>query len=239
MTKYWLMKTEPNTYSIDDLRRDRKTLWEGVRNYQARNFMTQAMKVGDLVLFYHSSCDPPGIVGVARISRKAVADISAFDRKSPYFDKKATRESPIWFCVEVEFVKKFLTIISLSELKKHRKLAKMKVLVKGSRLSIQPVSSDEFHFICTLTKGKQMAEVKIYTKKVCPYCVAAKNLFQKKNVPFQEYDVEKHEGLYEKLKSETGMRTVPQIFIDGKLIGGYTELSQLDNQGQLDVLLTS
>ncbi len=148
--KFWLLKSEPTTYSIDDFNRDGKTLWEGVRNYQARNFMTKEMSVGDKFLFYHSSCEVPAAMGVGKISGAAVADPTAFDKKSDYFEPKATTEKPIWECVEVEFVKKFGKEVALSSIRSEPKLRKMVLLQKGSRLSIQPLTKDEFETICKL-----------------------------------------------------------------------------------------
>src|SRR5690606_27389126 len=110
---YWLMKSEPEVFSISDLERDGRTLWEGVRNYQARNFMMNDMKVGDEVLFYHSNAEPPGVAGIAQVSSAAVPDPTAFDKKSEYFEPKATKENPRWFCVEVKFVKKFKAVLPL------------------------------------------------------------------------------------------------------------------------------
>ena len=141
---YWLMKSEPDVYSIDRLKQDKKTPWEGVRNYQARNFMTKDMQPGDEVLFYHSSTEPPGIAGMAKVSKKAFPDPTQFDSRSDYYDKKATVENPIWFCVEIEFTKKFAKLISLDQIKKEKSLNEMLVLKKGQRLSVQPV--DEKHF---------------------------------------------------------------------------------------------
>lgn len=138
------MKSEPSVFSIDDLKRDGRTLWEGVRNYQARNFMMNDMSVGDEVLFYHSNAEPPGVAGVAVVSQAAVADPTALDKKSEYFEPRATKEKPVWFCVEVKFVKKFRTVLALEELRKNKKLAKMVLLQKGSRLSVQPVAPAEF-----------------------------------------------------------------------------------------------
>lgn len=146
-SKYWLMKSEPESYSIDQFQKDKKTLWEGVRNYQARNFMTQEMSVGDEILFYHSNATPPCIVGLGKVSKPAVADPSAFDKKSDYFEPKATPERPIWECVEVEFVEKFKTPLTLAEVRELPPLSKMILIKKGSRLSIQPVSKTEFDFI--------------------------------------------------------------------------------------------
>lgn len=140
------MKTEPDVYSIDDLKKNKVTLWEGVRNYQARNFMKE-MQVGDLVLFYHSNATPSGIAGIASISKTAVPDPTQFDKNSEYYAPKATKEKPIWFCTEVKFISKFKTFIPLETLKKDKKLTTMLVTQKGSRLSIQPVSQENFKYI--------------------------------------------------------------------------------------------
>ena len=147
MAKYWLMKSEPEVYSIDHLSKDTTTWWEGVRNYQARNFMMKDMAVGDEVLFYHSNAEPPGIAGLAKVSSKAQPDPTQFDKKSEYFDPKATLKNPRWLCVEVQFVKKFKNLVSLSEVKKTQALDKMLLIQKGSRLSIQPVTATEFELI--------------------------------------------------------------------------------------------
>jgi len=142
------MKSEPDEFSIDDLAKAPKqsTPWFGVRNYQARNFMRDRMKVGDGVLFYHSSCPEPGIAGIAEVSSAAYPDASQFDKKSPYFDGEAKRESPRWFNVDVRFVRK-TRLVSLAELRGHRELSKMRTLARGNRLSITPVSADEWEFI--------------------------------------------------------------------------------------------
>lgn len=145
--KYWLMKSEPDVYSIDQLKKDSTTPWEGVRNYQARNFMMKDMQLGDLVLFYHSNATPPGVAGLAKISKIASADKLQFDKKSEYFDPKATKEKPIWFCVEVEYVQKFTELVSLNELRENEKLSDMLVLAKGSRLSVQPVEKKHFDIV--------------------------------------------------------------------------------------------
>lgn len=144
MKKYWLMKSEPDAYSIDDLKKEKKCLWDGIRNYQARNFMMKDMKVGDEVLFYHSNAKPPGVIGIATISKSAVPDPSQFDNKSKYYDQKSDPESPRWHCVEVKFKKKFKQIISLDDLRNNSKLQDMMVIKKGQRLSIQPVSAKDF-----------------------------------------------------------------------------------------------
>lgn len=142
--QYWLMKSEPDVFSIDDLKRDQTTWWEGVRNYQARNFMSQQMKVGDEVLFYHSNAEPSGVAGIAKVTKAAAADPSQFDKKSEYFDPKASKDKPIWFCVQVGFVARFSEVISLDDLRGEKSLKDMFVLKKGQRLSVQPVTAAEF-----------------------------------------------------------------------------------------------
>ena len=151
--RYWLMKSEPDEVSIDDLAAaPKKTVaWFGVRNYQARNFMRDDMRVGDGALFYHSSCPEPGIAGLARVSRLAYPDATQFDRKSKYHDPKATPAAPRWFNVDVTFVKK-TRLIPLDELRAHDELATMRVLQRGNRLSITPVTPAEFAFIEQLAR---------------------------------------------------------------------------------------
>lgn len=149
---YWLMKSEPNTYSIDNLKKDKKTIWDGVRNYQARNFMMHDMQVGDAVLFYHSSADPSGVSGIAKVSRKALPDPTQFDKKSKYYDPKSTKEKPRWYCVEVSYQEKFKNFVSLQELRKVKDLKDMLVLKKGQRLSIQPLQKKEFETVLKLGK---------------------------------------------------------------------------------------
>jgi predicted RNA-binding protein with PUA-like domain len=148
--RYWLMKSEPDEFSIDDLARARRrgSSWFGVRNYQARNFMRDQMRVGDGVLFYHSSCPEPGIAGLAEVCAEAHPDKTQFDPKSKYFDAKATHENPRWFNVGVRFVKK-TPLLSLAELREHKELAGMRLLARGNRLSITPVDPDEWKFITT------------------------------------------------------------------------------------------
>ena len=118
--KFWLMKSEPDVFSIDMLQIKKKSGWDGVRNYQARNYMRDDMKIGDMVLFYHSSCEIPGIAGLAKVSLNSIPDPTQFDPKSDYFDPKATKDKPRWFMVEVEFVEKFTNVITLLNLKKFR-----------------------------------------------------------------------------------------------------------------------
>jgi len=145
---FWLMKSEPDEFGIDDLAAAprKTTAWFGVRNYQARNFMLKQMQIGDKVFFYHSSCPEPGIAGIAQVSSAAYPDASQFDRRSPYFDAEAKRESPRWFNVDVQFVRK-TRLVSLAELRGRRELSKMRTLARGNRLSITPVSADEWEFI--------------------------------------------------------------------------------------------
>lgn len=144
--QYWLIKSEAAMYSIDDLARDKCVPWTGIRNYQARNFMRDSMQVGDLCLFYHSVAEP-GIYGIAKVAGKAHPDLTARDRKDEHFDPKATDENPIWMCVDVQFVKKLKTPVSLAELKAERALSGMLVLAKGSRLSVMPVSETHYRYI--------------------------------------------------------------------------------------------
>ncbi len=145
--KYWLIKSEGDCYSIDHLKKDKRTAWEGIRNYQARNFMMRDMEVGDLLLFYHSITVPTGVYGVARVVSKAHPDQSQFDKKDMHFDPKATQSKPIWFCVDVAFSEKFKQPVSLEVIKKDPKLEGMVVRAKGSRLSVQPVSPEHFKYI--------------------------------------------------------------------------------------------
>jgi predicted RNA-binding protein with PUA-like domain len=145
--KYWLMKSEPDVFSIDDLKKKKKSGWDGVRNYLARNYMRDQMQLDDTVLFYHSSCEIPGIAGLARVSKTSHPDPSQFDSKSEYYDPKATIENPRWFMVEVEFLKKFDHVVTLAALKSSQECNQMPVVQKGSRLSINPVTQKEFEFI--------------------------------------------------------------------------------------------
>jgi predicted RNA-binding protein with PUA-like domain len=149
---FWLMKSEPDVFSIQDLigRPGQRELWDGVRNYQARNFMMNDMKVGDLVLFYHSNAEPSGVAGIAEIVEPAKPDPSAWDKKSEYFDPKSTPENPRWYCVTVGKPKPFKTFVSLDDLRQHDALKDMLVLRKGQRLSIQPVTQAEFDYVVAL-----------------------------------------------------------------------------------------
>ena len=154
MPNYWLMKSEPDEFSIDDLVRARgkTTPWFGVRNYQARNFMRDRMKVGDGVLFYHSSCPDPGIAGVAEVASAAYPDESQFDPKSPYFDPKSKREEPRWMLVDVKLVKK-TRLLALDEMRAAPALRDMVTLRRGNRLSITPVTPAEWKAILKLLQA--------------------------------------------------------------------------------------
>ena len=147
---HWLMKSEPDAFSIDDLKRKKREAWDGVRNYQARNYMRDGMRVGDTVFFYHSNCAVPGIVGIAEVATDAYPDPSQFDPKSKYFDPGSSRDNPRWMLVDVKFVKKLKRTISLDELKNHPALAGMPLLRKGNRLSVMPVDAAHWKYILAL-----------------------------------------------------------------------------------------
>jgi predicted RNA-binding protein with PUA-like domain len=147
MSNYWLLKSEPTSYSIDDLARDKQTDWGGVRNYQARNTIRDSMSKGDLAFFYHSSSDVIGIVGICEIASDAHPDETAFIAKDHHFDPKASPANPIWFSRTVKFKKKLKAPITLAELKSVKGLEKMVLLQRGSRLSIQPVTQAEWDII--------------------------------------------------------------------------------------------
>jgi predicted RNA-binding protein with PUA-like domain len=144
---YWLVKSEADCYSIDHFKKDKTTSWTGIRNYQARNFMRDSMKIGDGVLFYHSNAKPTGVYGIAKVISAPHPDLTQFDNKDDHYDPKATIEKPIWMCVDIEFVKKFAEPVSLTEMKLDPHLEGMMVLAVGSRLSVQPVSKQHFEYI--------------------------------------------------------------------------------------------
>ena len=144
--QYWLRKSEPLVFSIDDLKKNKKTYWDGVRNFQARNFMRDGMKAGDLVLYYHSNAEPSGVAGVARICKESYPDFTAWDKKDIHFDPKSTKEKPLWFMVDVEFVEKFTNFVTLEDLKANVKLKDM-LVVRPGRLSVQPVLKEHFEVV--------------------------------------------------------------------------------------------
>jgi predicted RNA-binding protein with PUA-like domain len=145
--RYWLMKSEPHEYSIADLRRDGRTCWDGVRNYQARNFMRDEMQVGDEIFFYHSNAQPMGIYGVAQVVREAYPDHTAFDPSDKHFDPKSDPANPTWMMVDVGYVGTFKEPITLATLKQTPRLEKMLVIQRGSRLSVQPVTPEEWDIV--------------------------------------------------------------------------------------------
>jgi len=146
---YWLMKSEPDVYSIDDLRKEKKSYWDGVRNFKARNNMRE-MKLGDGVFFYHSNANPKAIVGRARVCKEAYPDFTQFDKKSKYYERRATQEKPYWFMVDIEFVDAFDEPWSLEMLREVPELEGMALLMRGQRLSVQSVTPDEWRTICKL-----------------------------------------------------------------------------------------
>lgn len=153
-TRYWLLKCEPDAYTIDQLARDGVTGWEGVRNYQARNFLRDDMQVGDGVLFYASNAEPSGVVGRAEIARAGYPDPFAFRKGHAYFDPDSDPDAPTWYSVDVRFVEKFPAVVPLATLKATRGLEKMAVTQKGSRLSVQPVTKAEFGIVTRLGRGR-------------------------------------------------------------------------------------
>jgi len=161
--KYWLMKSEPNSFSFNDLKNafNHTTPWDGVRNYQARNFMKDEMKIGDIVLFYHSNCAKPAVVGLGMVASKAYPDFTQFDINSKYFDGKSSQGSPRWFLVDIKYLMDLPKTVTLSEIRKNEKLNNMLLVKKGMRLSIQPVKDDEFKEILNmagLTEDKVFEE---------------------------------------------------------------------------------
>jgi predicted RNA-binding protein with PUA-like domain len=150
LMNYWLMKSEPGTFSIDDLKRCKIEPWDGVRNYQARNMLRDDMKKGDLAFFYHSNCDAVGIAGVMEIVREGYPDPTAFDPEDLHYDPKSDPDNPRWFLVDVKYKRKLQHTISLAELRDHHALQEMKLLQKGNRLSIMPVTKQEWEYILEL-----------------------------------------------------------------------------------------
>jgi predicted RNA-binding protein with PUA-like domain len=154
--KYWLMKCEPAAYTIQDLERDGTTAWEGVRNYQARNFMRDQMQVGDGVLFYASNANPSGVTGLAEVVREGYPDAYAWKKGHKYFDPASTKEKPLWFLVDIRHVETFPAVVPLETLKHTKGLEKMMVIRKGARLSVQPVARAEFDIVTRL--GRKAAK---------------------------------------------------------------------------------
>jgi len=150
--RYWLMKSEPEVFSFDDLwaAEDRRTFWDGVRNYTARNSMRDVMKKGDGILFYHSNADPPGVAGLAEVAREGYPDASAFDPNDPHFDPRSDPQAPRWYGVDVRATRRLKALVSLAELKANPKLATMAVVQRGQRLSVQPVTRAEWEEVCRM-----------------------------------------------------------------------------------------
>lgn len=151
--QYWLLKCEPEAYAIEDLERDGEATWEGVRNFQARNWLRDELKPGDGVLFYASNAEPSGVTGVAEVSREGVPDPFAFRQGHKYYDPKSDPASPTWYMVEIRFRERFPAIVPLATLKATRGLEKMGVVQKGSRLSVMPVTRREFEIVLRLGRG--------------------------------------------------------------------------------------
>lgn len=149
LTNYWLVKSEPDVYPFSQLQSDGSTHWDGVRNYQARNFMRDKMKLDDLVLFYHSNTKPPHIAGLARVCKEGYPDHTSWDPKSKYFDEKSSPENPRWSMIDIEPIR-VMTVVNLSELKQNPALEGMPLLARGQRLSVQPVSKPHFDEICKM-----------------------------------------------------------------------------------------
>lgn len=149
---HWLLKSEPDTYSWDNLLSEpqQTCCWDGIRNYQARNFMRDSMKLGDPILFYHSRCKTPAIIGLAQVVKESYPDYTSWDPQSPYFDPKSTPDNPRWFMVDIQATSTLPSPHSLTSLKSHPPLSQMKLVQPGQRLSVQPVTPDEFNFILSL-----------------------------------------------------------------------------------------
>jgi predicted RNA-binding protein with PUA-like domain len=156
--RYWLLKSEPSAFSIEDLERasGKTTCWDGVRNYQARNFLRDSMKVGDEVFYYHSNSEPSGIVGIAQVVKEGYPDSTAFDPKDKHYDEKSDRKNPTWYMVDIKHVKTFNQPLSLAQLREILALKNMALLQKGSRLSVQPVTETEWNAILDLAKAAKI-----------------------------------------------------------------------------------
>ncbi len=152
--KFWLMKSEPSEFSIDDLAKSKNqtTYWDGVRNYQARNFMRDEMKIGDMVLFYHSNAKPTAVVGICKIVKEGYPDFTAFDPDDKHYDPKSVKDNPTWYMVDIQLVEKFDKPVTLQEIKENPKLKNMKLVQRGNRLSVMPVTKDEFNEIKKMSK---------------------------------------------------------------------------------------
>ncbi len=152
MAGYWIFKSEPDVYSIDDMERDGITFWDGVRNFEARNFLRDKVKKGDRVLFYHSNCKEPGVYGICEVVKEAYPDFTQFDENSKYYDKKSNPDNPTWFMVDIKFLKKLTKPVLLEEIKFNPKLKNIRLVKKGNRLSIIPLTREEYDEILKMSK---------------------------------------------------------------------------------------
>lgn len=152
MIKYWLVKSEPDVYSIDDLIKNKKTYWDGVRNYQARNYLRDEMKKGDKVLFYHSNTEMVGVYGICEVVKEGYPDFTAFDPDDKHYDPKSNPKNPTWFVIDVKYVKKFKKPVLLEYIKENPKLQNMKLIQRGNRLSVLPVTEEEYNEILNMGK---------------------------------------------------------------------------------------
>lgn len=180
---YWLVKSEPDCFSIEHLARSpgQTTCWSGVRNYQARNFMRDGMKLGDAVLYYHSSVDPAAVVGLTKVVREAYADHTALDERDDHYDPKATKDNPIWMMVDLKLVEIFARALPIDELRTIPALKNMELLKRGSRLSVQPVSKTEFEAIMKLAQGAGPASDKATAKPIATRQAPVKESAKKKS----------------------------------------------------------
>ena len=156
-TKYWLVKSEPTAFSIDDFEKVKTTHWDGVRNFQARNYLRDEMKTGDKILFYHSSADPKACMGYCEVAREGYPDFTAFDSKHIHYDSESNKNNPTWYMVDLKFLKKFKHAVTLAEIKKDTNLHNMKLVARGNRLSVMPITKAEFETICK--KGNVAYEI--------------------------------------------------------------------------------
>lgn len=152
--KYWLIKSEPEVFSIDDLAKakNQKTFWDGVRNYQARNFMRDEMKIGDQVIFYHSNSEPPGAAGICEVVKEGYPDFTAFDPDDLHYDPKSKKDSPTWIMIDVKFIKKFDKFVPISQIRENKILQKIQLLQRGNRLSVMPLTRTEFDELMKMGK---------------------------------------------------------------------------------------
>ncbi len=153
MPNFWIFKSEPEVYSIDDIKRDQWTYWDGVRNYEARNFLRDKVKKGDIVLFYHSNCEEPGVYGICEVIKEGYPDFTQFDSSNKHFDPRSKKENPTWFMVDIKFLKKLKKPVTLEEMKKNSRLKNMRLIRKGNRLSILPITKEEYEEILKMSKS--------------------------------------------------------------------------------------